>query len=308
MHRQVDSPSPSPRVALATSAAHPDLTDDDRPLLATLAAHGIRAEPAVWNDPAVEWSEYAAVVIRSCWDYHYRADEFLAWVDALEAADVLLLNPPDVVRWNADKTYLRDLEAAGVRTVPTRWLDATHAQSLSAILEETGWRDAVIKPSVSASARDTWRVQHPPKSEHDARMRTLVERGTVLVQPYMDVIASQGELSLVFLDGRYSHAVLKRPKAGDFRVQTEHGGSVEEAYPNDRMVRQAADVLRAAPDVAMQSLYARVDGVIVDGELVLMELELIEPALYLSAHPRAAARLASAIARRVGALETSARP
>ena len=294
MHR-----SQLPRIALVTYAGLPALSDDDRLLPPALEAQGLRGDAVLWNDPDVDWKRYAAVVLRSSWDYHYHPAEFLAWVSALEADGVVLLNPPDVLRWNADKSYLRDLEAAGVRTVPTRWVTAESPPTLTAILADTGWDEAVVKPAVSAAARDTWRVARAVTSADEERLTELVRRGAVLVQPFIDAVATQGELSLIFLDGRYSHAVLKRPKPGDFRVQSTHGGSVEQAYPNDAVVRQAATVLRAAPDVAIQSLYARVDGVMIGNELVLMELELIEPALFLGTHPHAATRLASALARRI---------
>jgi glutathione synthase/RimK-type ligase-like ATP-grasp enzyme len=161
----------------------------------------------------------------------------------------------------------------------------------------------VVKPAISAAARDTWRVGTPAPDD-EARFQALLQRGTVLVQPYMDVIATQGELSMIFIDGRFSHAVVKRPRHGDFRVQATHGGVADVAYPSEELVRQGAAILRAAPTAATAPLYARVDGVVVDGVLLLMELELIEPSLFFTGQPHGVERFAAALARRIRASAT----
>jgi len=288
-------PTP-PRVALATQAALPELYADDRLLIPALAARGVHAGAAVWDDPSVDWTTFGAVVIRSCWDYHLKHDVFLAWIDRLERVGVAVFNAPRVIRWNAEKGYLRDLEQRGVQVVPTRWIERGSLASLHDVLHDAGWENAVVKPAISASAHETWRTSLESTARDDARFRTMVDRGRVLVQPFMETVVTIGEWSLVFIDGACSHAMLKRARSGDFRVQSEHGGTAVRGDPGTHVVEQARRALVAAGG---DSLYARVDGCVVDGEFVLMELELIEPLLYLAEHPEAPDRFAAALADRL---------
>ena len=280
------------RVALATYRDLPHLNEDDRLLQSALGALGIEAAPAVWDSAEERWADYRAVLVRSCWDYHRRLDEFLAWFAMLERAGTAVWNPAPLLRWNAHKRYLRDLAARGVPVVPTRWLRRGEQVRLAEVLAELGWGDAVVKPAVSASASGTWRTS-PTSAAHDqARLDALLAAGDAMVQPLVPVVAASGEWSLVFFGGRFSHAVLKRPAAGDYRVQWEFGGSAVRADPGEHLVADAKRALAAAPDKA---LYARVDGVEQGGRLVLMELELIEPHLFLAWSAPAAARLAAAV-------------
>lgn len=299
-------PAGARRVALATYAGLPALAADDRPLLALLPRHGVTAEPVVWDAAGVAWARYDAVVVRSCWDYHLRPGAFLDWVAAVERAGVPLCNPPSALRWNADKRYLRALADAGVPTVPTRWIEPGDAASpggtLARLLEETGWDEVVVKPTVSASAHGTWRTSRARAGTDGARFRALAAGGPLMLQPFVAAVTTAGEWSLVFLGGRYSHAVLKRPRPGDFRVQHEHGGRAEPAAPDAATVAAAA---RALSHVPGGCLYARVDGCVVDGVFQLMELEVLEPSLFLATSPGAAERFAEAI---VAALSAGGAP
>lgn len=289
--------TPRGRVALATCAAVPGLSPDDRLLPPALAARGIQAEPVVWDEPEAPWEAYDAVVVRSCWDYHHKADRFDQWTRRLEARRLPLWNPPDVLRWNARKTYLRELADAGVPVVPTRFVESAGGPELDAVLHEAGWRQVVVKPVVSASADETWRAERGREADGE-RFRRLVGRMPVMVQPFLPEIEREGEWSFCFFGGEYSHAVLKRPRPGDFRVQSDHGGVYHMADPPGELVGQAAAALRLA---GRQTLYARVDGCVIDGELHLMELELLEPGLFLAVHPAAPDRFAAAIARALSA-------
>lgn len=280
------------RIALATYAKVPTLNDDDRLLVPALAALGVTAAPAVWDEAGVCWDELQGVLIRSCWDYHLRAPEFLDWIARLERSGVRVWNAGDVLRWNHHKRYLRDLAARGVATVPTRWLARGEAADLRALLAEAGWRDAVIKPAVSASAFGTWRSSTETASRDQSRLEQLLSAGEVMVQPLVSEVGRGGEWSLVFLGGSFSHAVLKRAAAGDYRVQWEFGGSAESQAPASHLIADAERVLAAVPG---KPVYARVDGVERDGRLVLMELELIEPHLFLGWDAPAAGRLARAL-------------
>jgi glutathione synthase/RimK-type ligase-like ATP-grasp enzyme len=250
-------------------------------------------EPAVWDDPDVTWSRFDAVVVRSCWDYHLRSDAFDAWIGRLVQEGVPLWNPPEVLRWNARKTYLRELEAVGVPTVPTRFIEANDSP-LEAILDQAGWDEVVIKPVVSASAHETWRASRATIAGDHPKYARLLATGPLMVQPFLSGIMTEGEWSLCFFEGRYSHAVLKRPRPGDFRVQADHGGKYFAVEAPLRIIEQADAALRAS---GFRTLYARVDGCLVEGGFRLMELELLEPGLFLATNAEAPIRLADAVMR-----------
>lgn len=293
----------APRVALVTCGSLRELTDDDRPLLAELWSLGVEAEPAVWDDPSVDWTKYGAAVLRSTWDYHLSPGAFSAWLARLEALGAPLWNPPAVVRANADKSYLKELAAAGVAVAPTLWAPQGGRESLDELLAARGWDDAVVKPVVSAGAYRTSRVRRGDPAGQAALEEVLAHSGA-MVQPFLPEIAAEGEWSFVFLGGEFSHAVLKTPRAGDFRVQEEHGGRVRRAEPPRGLLIQARDAAIAAPG---PWLYARVDGVRRGAELLVVEVELIEPSLYFSLAPGAARKLAEAIKARASALPPSPR-
>ena len=198
------------RIALATCAAWPELTEDDRLLIPALLQLDIEAVPAVWDGP-VDWAGFDKVVVRSCWDYHLRLNEFLDWIEALEESCISVQNLPSLIRWNADKQYLRQLRSAGVTIPPTVWIEDREEISAHQILEAQGWISGVVKPTVSASAHNLRRIFKDEPVVH--------LKGPAIIQPFIPEIVSSGEWSLVFLGGEFSHAVIKRPTAGDFRVQ-----------------------------------------------------------------------------------------
>jgi glutathione synthase/RimK-type ligase-like ATP-grasp enzyme len=276
------------RVALVTCHALPDLSDDDQHALPALTSRGIIGRPVVWNDPTIRWSAYDMVVIRSAWDYYHQPAAFAAWVDRLDQDGVPLWNTPRIVRANLDKRYLATLAEAGVPTVPTLWLHA--GANIAQLLSDHGWTEAVIKPVISAAAHRTHRLTAGDQRVFDS----VAQHGPVMLQPYLPEIETTGEWSLIYLGGAYSHAVRKIPRAGDFRVQPQHGGQTTREAPPDA-VRAAADrLLRELPDPL---LYARVDGIEHngDGQFLLMELELIEPRLFFEYAHDACERFADAI-------------
>lgn len=264
-------------IALVTCARLPQLTEDDRLLAAALQAGGVEPRAVVWDDPAVDWTSFDAVVIRSTWDYHLRIDEFLAWLDRLEACGARVWNPVPLLRWNADKAYLRGLD---VPRVPTAFVP--RGGDVRATMREHGWHRAVVKPNVSATAFETFIMEDGQSCPLQLATRD------VLVQPFIDEVVRDGEWSLLFFGGEYSHAVLKRARPGDFRVQNDFGGTAVVCEPDAAIVESAARALAGATP----ALYARVDGVVIAGVFTLMELELIEPVLFLGQHQDAAARLA----------------
>jgi glutathione synthase/RimK-type ligase-like ATP-grasp enzyme len=286
------------RLGLVTYRGLPDLSRDDQLVLAPLAQRGIRTDAVAWDDTAVAWDSYDAYVIRSTWNYHTALGAFTAWIDRVESLGIPVWNPPKTLRWNARKTYLRDLEALGIDVVPTWWVDRNSRRTLAEMLRDAKWSEAVIKPAVSASAYETWRVSADDVNpEAESRFRRLTALGPVMVQPFLTELARDGEWSLMFIGREYSHAVLKRPRAGDFRVQYEHGGTAEARTPPAHVVSTASDILRR---VRGPLLYARVDGVELDGRFILVELELLEPSLFLGADADAAERFADAICRVLG--------
>jgi glutathione synthase/RimK-type ligase-like ATP-grasp enzyme len=280
-------------VLFATCESIPDLTEDDRTLLAPLANLGVEAKPAVWSDRTVSWSSASAVVIRSCWDYHLRLPEFLGWIAALEQAGVRLWNPPAMVRWNANKSYLRELEQKGVSIVPTLWPEPGF--DLRQELQQRKWKRAVVKPRVSATAYRTLLTGPGNTDAAQTLVNDLMRGPGAMVQEFLEEVRTQGEWSLIFFSGQFSHAVTKTPKPGDFRSQEEFGGEIKNKRPSDSLIHAAG---RALATVGSVPLYARVDGVESGGEFRLMELELIEPALYMSLAEGVAERFAAAIANR----------
>jgi glutathione synthase/RimK-type ligase-like ATP-grasp enzyme len=285
-----------PRVALVTCAAYPNLFDDDLLLARALEELGISPVPAIWNDNAIDWKSFAALVIRTPWDYFERAAEFRAWLDARIASGVLMCNAGDILDWNYDKGYLQDLEAAGVPLVPTIGIRRGEQADIAALARARGWNEIVVKPTISGGAYRTYRFCVDDAAAYTKEIDdTLADRG-VLVQPFLPEILSDGELSLLFFDGVFSHAVRKRPRPGDYRVQFQFGGTTESVEVDPTLVAQARACVLAAPSLPV---YARVDGVVKDGRFLLMELEVFEPLMFLACHPEAPGRFARAVEGRV---------
>jgi hypothetical protein len=277
------------KIAFATFAEQPTLVPGDQLAADALEARGYQVEAAVWDAPNLDWKQYAAVVIRSTWDYHLKAKTYKEWVSKLKHWRVKLLNPHDVILWNMNKTYLRDLVDNEIEIVPTVWLPGGAKADLQTLLGQKGWAQAVVKPTISASAYQTWLTSPQSATQDSTRLQEMLANSGVLVQQFMPAVQAQGEWSLMFFDRQFSHAVLKHPADGDFRV-----GDNNETLdpPPATLVEQARAILDT---IELPLAYTRVDGVEVDGKLVLMELELIEPYLFLEKHPAAPERFAEAI-------------
>ena len=270
------------RIALATNADFPDLFLDDEPLRAAIVALGADAVAAVWDDPSVDWAAFDLVVVRSTWDYVARLGEYLAWARSVPR----LANPADVLAWNTDKTYLRRFAEAGLPVVPTRWSPAT--------LRETGWDDVVVKPNVSAGARDTLRCA-AGSEEGQALLDAIAASGRVpMVQPYLDAVEGYGERSLLFVEGTFTHAVRRNPALSTEGVESYDASLVE---PTPAELALAGRVLEVAGEPL---LYARVDLMPMDGAPVLIELEVTEPQMFLRFSDAAAEALARAAVARAG--------
>lgn len=280
------------RVAFVTCRKIPHLTEDDQLAAAELCLRGIQVAPAIW-DTAHDWRSFAAVILRSCWDYHLRPAEFLAWVAARESEGTRLWNPAATVRWNAEKTYLRDLQQRGVRVVPTEWVAQGTRPDLAEILRMRNWPRAVLKPAISATAHKTHVIEPSRAEQAQPLLEDILRSSGALVQEFLPM-EQCGEWSLLYYGGKFSHAVLKFPRPGDFRVQHDFGGTARVLEPPQEILRQVEGLL----DIEGRTcLYARVDGVARHGQFELMELEFIEPALYFAEHSAAPARFAAAIER-----------
>jgi glutathione synthase/RimK-type ligase-like ATP-grasp enzyme len=259
-----------------------------------LAARGVEVVPALWDDPAIDWAAFDAVVLRSMWDYHRRIQEFRAWLDKLESAGARVWNPVSVVRWNMDKNYLRELGEAGRAIAPSAWFRAGDEADLAKLMQTKAWSKVVMKPIVSAAAENTYSTATSDVATVQSKMNELLRSGGVVVQEFMPEVQEQGEWSMIFFDKQFSHAALKKPAQGDFRSQRLYGGTTEAAFPSDALIAQAKSFVDQVPE---RLLYARVDGIVRDGKLYLMELELIEPFLFLQYSEAAPARFADAIQR-----------
>ena len=282
-----------PLVLLATCADYAQLIADDLLLLEALVRRGIDARPAVWDAWAERWDLADLVLLRTVWDYHLRCDEFLAWIERVEG-QAEILNPPDVVRWNAHKTYLRDLAEQGIPTVPTLWLEAGQSYDLAGLVTQNGWGDVLLKPVVSAAAYETHRVSLDDLSEDQAHLDRLLQSTAMMLQPYLADVEQQGEISLLYFESEYSHAV-RRPSALVHGLDLADEGMAVQASPAQRHL---ADQILAT--LAETPLYARVDlAETQDHGLLLLEIELIEPSLFFHHDPASADRFAKAIARRL---------
>jgi len=257
-----------------------------------LAAAGAEISPVEWSKP-FDPAEFDLMLPLVAWGYHKRVDQWLALLDRLERDRARVQNPVALLRWNSDKAYLAELYEKGVPVVPTEVADRLDEAALDRIRDHFQCRDLVVKPPVSASAYLTFPVRRGEALPEAVRGRRM------MVQPWIRSIAETGEWSLLFFGGAFSHAVSKVPLAGDFRVQPEHGGIINRCDPPAGAVEVAQAALAAAPAPA---LYARVDLVVGNcGALQVMELELIEPALWLDEAPAAAPLFAAAV---LGAAES----
>lgn len=284
---------PMRKIAFVTYQKAALLTADDTHAIAPLRELGIAVTPAIWDDPAVNWRQFEAVILRSSWDYHHRPRQFRQWSDGLEEQQIVLWNPADIVRWNMHKNYLKDLAGKGVAIPPTVWLEAESSANLPAILKRNNFAQAVIKPTISATAWQTCRTSLATAQRDQTQLDEILRRSGAMIQQFVDEVTVTGEWSLIFFAGKFSHAVLKRPQAGDFRVQSDFGGTYHAIVPPPELIAQAEAILCL---IEQPMLYARVDGINQDGRFVLIELELIEPQLFLQMATSAPQRFAEAIA------------
>ena len=285
------------QLGIVTCAKCRDLTPSEQKLLPLLEQERIKSTPVVWNDPDVIWKNFDAFLVRSIWDYHLHPEEFTTWLDNLESLGKATWNPIPVLRKNHHKFYLRKLQNSGVTIIPTLFIQKNDETALEEF-QKANWQKAVIKPAVSASAWRTETISSTDLERVKATIGQASDYGDFLIQQFMPEVQETGEISLIFFNNKYSHAVLKQPKSGEFRVQAEYGGGAVTFQPERKIIETAEQILS---HFGNQILYARVDGIVASGEFVLMELELIEPELFLDSSSGARKRFAESIVSRLTA-------
>lgn len=257
-------------------------SEDDK-LLNFLKEKGLNIEKVIWNDRDINWEDYSLAILKSPWDYFDLIEEFYHWLDHLEAKKVKLLNPIDVVRWNANKQYLREIEAAGLKITPSFFIQNQESINLEHFFEKFNTNKLIVKPCVSGGAKNTFKVNSGNVNEVNQKLNHLIQDEDFIIQPFLPEILESGEWSFIFFNGVYSHSLIKQAKPGDFRVQPAHGGTVHPQNPEAELIAVAQQYVTS---FAQNCLYARVDGTFVNGEFLLMELELIEPFLFLNTDPQ----------------------
>lgn len=283
------------KVAYLTMADAGDFVTDFDLSFASMKRLGWEPEAVAWRGHH-DWNRFDAVYICTPWDYPQHAAEFLEVLERIEASRAVLFNDIAIVRWNLDKFYLRDVAARGHDIVPTTWYDDFKAADVQKFFTEHRSERVVIKPTIGANAKDTFVLIDPIDNETLAKLQRVYSGRSFMVQPFIENIQSEGECSLFFFNGVYSHAIRKTPKPGDFRVQEEHGAVIESTAPAAELLATAKSVFASVQPLPV---YGRGDWVRgSDGRFLLMELELIEPSLYLRTNSGAAARFARAFDQR----------
>ena len=281
------------RVAFLTLHDPTGFVIDDELAYEPLHRLGWQVETLPWDRPGVDWKRYDRVVLRSTWDYQHHPERFLATLAAIEAAGVRLDNGLDIVRWNMHKTYLRDLDARGVPTVPTVWREGLAPGALLPLFDEIASDAAVIKPVTSGNAEGAYYLDRARAKTQATEIEHYFARRPLMMQPFERGILTEGEFSLIYFNGKLSHSILKVPKPGDFRVQEEHGSEILSVRPEPELIAAGSAAIAA---IGRTLLYARADLVRHDAGFRIMELELVEPAIYLRTDPSAPERFADAVA------------
>lgn len=254
---------------------------EDGMVVCFLESKGLQVQRVQWHDKNIRWQEFTLVILKSPWDYHYHYSAFMEWLAEVNRLGVQILNPYDVVRWNSDKHYLQQMIDEGLDVIPTVFLEPGRQHDLSSLFEYFKTDQLIVKPCISAGSKQTITVTRKNIAQQTVAIQGIIREESFMVQPFVPAIY-EGELSYLFFHGTFSHCILKKPKAGDFRVQLGFGGTTHLQEPTREAI-QAAQVF--VDRFAKDCLYARVDGVVINGKFTLMELELIEPMLYFPDAP-----------------------
>ena len=263
---------------MLTCENFPDLYQTDQFLIPELTRHNITAKATIWNDPTINWNDFDYLVFRNTWDYFEKEKEFNTWLEYIEASGIKTLNAIEIIQRNKHKFYLRDLENQGVKILPTVFIDKTAALNLAEIIPQD-WQKAVIKPAYSGAAYLTEVFEISQLQQINLQYRPIAAEKELLLQKFMPEIVSEGETSFIFFNKKFSHCVNKKPADGDFRVQIQFGGKYTSIEPSQDLIRQAQAIVNTFKE---KLLYARVDVIVINNQLHLMEVECIEPDLYFN--------------------------
>ena len=284
------------KIALASCANLPDWEIDDQPLIDEFRESGVDISIPAW-DQDIDWSIFDACLLRTTWDYTLRITEFRNWIDRV-SQQTILLNNADIVHWNSDKRYLKDLSEKGVSIAPTVWLE--ESKDILTILKEKEWSKAFLKPIVGACAYDTLRFTESEARIAQRLLDKVLPTSGMMLQPYLERVETEGEFSAIYFAGELSHCVQKIPVSGDYRVQDDYGAFDQSIDPISGLIDLAEQSLAAIEE---DWLYARVDALrMEDNTWVLNELEMIEPSLFFRHSKTAARQLAQATINKVNSL------
>ena len=265
---------------------------EDQLLQTALEEKGLRVIKKDWADKHFDWTTTKYAIFRTTWDYFERFDKFFTWLKNTKNKTTFI-NSAEIINWNIDKHYLQDLAKNNINIAPTIFIEKGETITLKQLFEKTNWKEVVLKPAISGAARHTYRVNHNNYKEHENIFQELIKVECMLFQSFLKNITLLGEISLIMIGGKYTHSVKKTAKKGDFRVQDDHGGKVEEYQPNKEEIIFAENCLKASP---FSPLYARVDIVYDNNNILsLSELELIEPELWFRNNPTSANLLAEEV-------------
>ena len=285
------------RVALLTMDSLENFYTYDKLLIEPMSKLGWDAEEISWRKENVDWNDYTAVIVRSTWDYQNDFKKFLNVLESINNSSAHLENDLELMKWNMNKNYLFDLETKGVKIVDTIWEKSFNSNNVHHYFSEFNSEEIIIKPNISANADNTFRLSKEKLIENMEKLEQIFSQREFMVQPFMKNIIDEGEYSLFFFNGEFSHCVLKKPKENDFRVQEEHGGKFRRVVPTQQQISIAESIINKLSTIP---LYARADLVRnAQNEFVLMELELIEPSLYLNTDIQSPERFARAFDSRM---------
>ena len=273
-----------------------NVLDEDAFVVNALKAEGLNAIRLAWDDANFDWNSTKCIIFRTTWDYFDRFSEFSVWLTKV-SKQTTLINSEAIIRWNIDKHYLQDLQKNNVHITETHFIEKGMQTTLKQLHRSLQWNETVLKPCVSGAARHTYKLNAENLDAHETIFQELTSEEAMMLQPFQYNIIEKGEISLMVFNGQFTHAVLKKAKAGDFRVQDDFGGSVHDYQPTAQEIAFAENTVRACKELP---LYARVD-IFEDnnGHIALSELELIEPELWFRKHPEASTILAKAVKSRI---------
>ena len=261
-------------------------------LKSAFESQGLKVDITYWDNPSYEWQQTKSVLFRTVWDYFERFDEFWDWLEQVKTK-TRLINSYELIKWNIDKHYLRDLKKNGIQVVPTYFADRENNISLQEIANLNDWKHIVIKPAISASAFNTYKITNDEIEQNEQLFHELLQTHDMLVQPFFPTISELGEASLMVFGGKFTHAILKKAKAGDFRVQDDFGGTVHDYNPTQEEIKFAEKVFQSCTSLP---IYGRVDIVWDSNKhIYLSELEIIEPELWIRNRPESANKIAEAV-------------